>query len=278
MSTVTHPLIHLAYAYELGHKDVAVEALVLATTSYDDKHKYLDNPSYLKEPARYSTKSILEILTKIKNDSQFDGVFRRPGYHNIELLYSKYEKVLLDHWRAWDLTPVQHSSGKSNLNTQFQQAQYAAAALAVGSTTSYVDKDHPEKKHDFFLIHILTSLHAVRVLLPIIPAEYHPSLLRQWHLVVVTLYITQLRPSIDPDEIARYPTKNRDWSWAEMQALTGEWANDAHFVKTVRALKAAGATWEEEKWWYLRAALKFIDEFKGWGGHTGAVPNLSAFQ
>ncbi|KAI5302238.1 hypothetical protein KEM56_000885, partial [Ascosphaera pollenicola] len=272
--TVTHPLIHLAYAYELGHKDVAVEALVLATTSYDDNHKYIESPTYLKGPALYSTKSILEILTKIRNDSQFDGIIRRPGYQNIELLFSKYEGVLLDHWRAWDLTPVQHANGKSNLNSQFQQAQYAAAALVVASSTSYVDKDDNEKKHDFFLLHILTSLHAIRVLLPIIPTEFHVSLLRQWHLIVISLYITQLRPNVDPGEIARYPTRGRDWSWAEMQALTGEWAADAHFVKAVRAFKAAGATWEEEKWWYLRAALKFIDEFRGWGGRSVDVPNM----
>ncbi|KAI5295707.1 hypothetical protein KEM52_000455 [Ascosphaera acerosa] len=284
VSGVTHPLIHLGYAYELSHPDVAVEALTLATTSYGDRHKYLEDAHYADKPAPYTSRSVLEILQRMRDDPQFDGLFTHAGVSNLSALFSKHEDRLLDHWRAWDLAPTSDAGGagaspdRRSLNAQFQQAFYASAALVAGSSTAFIGQGTgTERYHDFFIVHLLTSLHAVRVLLPIIPAEYHVPLLREWHLMTVALYVTQLRPRVDPDSIAKYPVNDRGWAWVQEQALAGAWAADAHFVKAVRAFKVGGETWPEDEAWYLRAALKFIDEFKGWAGHMDDKPVASAF-
>ena len=74
---VGHPLIHLGYAYELQSKEIATEALGMASVCYNDLHKYLDESSYTTESS-YSTTSPLEILHKIHEDKRFDGLFDGP--------------------------------------------------------------------------------------------------------------------------------------------------------------------------------------------------------
>jgi hypothetical protein len=51
-----------------------------------------------------------------------------------------------------------------------------------------------------------------------------------------------------------------------MMINTGPHKLDAHFVKAVRAIKAAGAVWGDPDQFYEKAAVKFVREFDGWGG------------
>ncbi|KAL6720684.1 hypothetical protein ACLMJK_002609 [Lecanora helva] len=246
-----HPLIHLGYAYEVSSRDVAMEALGLATTSYSFLHKYLDEPFYTKPPA-YSASSPMEILKNVSVDERFDNLFSHPGADNIGPLFAAHEAALLDHWNAWQLP---------NLWSQFRDAQYAATALLVATHERRYSRDF-----DFFIVHLLTTSHAVRILLPLIPAKFHTSLVRQWWLVTIAVYVAQLRPHITIRSILDYEVGDRDWPWAEKQAVECKWALDAHFVKAVRAMKVAAETWGDTEQYYLKAACKFADEFDGWGG------------
>lgn len=99
-----------------------------------------------------------------------------------------------------------------------------------------------------------------------IPAKFHTSLVRQWWLFTLAVYIAQSRPDIDLDKINEYDVKSRDWRYVEHAALTSSHSLDAHFVKVLRAMKVASETWNDESLFYLKAALKFADEFGGWGG------------
>jgi hypothetical protein len=49
---------------------------------------------------------------------------------------------------------------------------------------------------------------------------------------------------------------------------TGKHKLDAHFVKAVRAMKAAATVWGDEDQFYEKAAVKFVREFEGWGGFS----------
>lgn len=244
-----HPLIHLGYAYELSSCELAMEALALATTSYNFLHKYLDDASYTK-PSTYSTSSPIEILQRVSDDKRFDNLFDHPGPDNIGPLFEDHEEAVLEHWNAWHF---------SNPRKQFEDSQFAAVALLVGTHKNCED-------YDFFLVHLLTTSHAVRIILPLIPAKYHVNLVRQWWLITLAVQIAQLRPKIDVESITGYDMKGKDWAWVDRQAIAGKWSLDSHYVKALRAMKESAKTWGDEEQYYLKAACKFGEEFDGWGG------------
>lgn len=245
---VGHPLIHLGYAFEISSRDIAMESLGMATTCYNYLHKYLDDPSYTK-PSVYTTPSPLEILQRIREDKQFDGVFDHPG-NSLEELFEKHEDALLEHWNAWRL---------SEPRKQFEDSQQAAVALLVAT-------HEPGHQYDFFLVHLLTTTHAVRIVLPFIPTKFHVPLLRQWWLLTLAVYVGQLRPAIDFDNIRKYDLGGKDWDWNLKQAVEGKHSKDPHYVKAIRAMKEAAKTWGDDDQFYVKAAAKFATEFDGWGG------------
>lgn len=226
-----------------------MEALGLATTSYNFLHKYLDDPQY-SNPSTSNTSSPLEILQRVHSDKRLDNLFDHRGASNIEPLFEDHEALVLEHWNAWQL---------SNPKKQFEDSQHAAAALLVAT-------HKPGSGYDFFVVHLLTTSHAVRILLPLIPAKFHVALVRQWWLLTLAVYIAQTRPEIKLDTITGYDTKGRDWKWVEKQAVESKWALDAHYVKGLRAMKEAAQTWGDKEEYYIKAAVRFGEEFSGWGG------------
>lgn len=253
-----HPLIHLGYALELNSRIVAIEALTLASAFYGDLHKYLDDPKYTRPPPPDATHSTpLELLHRAAGDKRFDGLFKEVGGDNLSQLFAKREDTLLEYWNAWRLD--------SDARTQFKHSQRAAVAVLVA--TQHLPSEQKEMpKHDFFFCHLLTTSHAVRILLPLLDARWHGSLARQWWLLTAALYIAQLRPTIKEEKIADVQLDGRDWKWVDHQALAGKWKLDAHFVKACRAMKVAAETWGDTDQFYLKAAVKFAAEFAGWGG------------
>lgn len=215
--TVGHPLIHLGYAYEFDSREIAMEALALTATQYSFLHRYLDDPSYTKPPP-FSSTSPTELLNKLASDERFDNLFKEPGFANIEPLFQKHESLVLEYWNAWDL------SSSADPIEQFRESQEAAVAMLVATV--------PPGTHayNFFVVHVLTTSHAVRILLPVVPAKFHVSLVRQWWLLALAVYIAVLRPKVDPDYVPGDP-KGKGWKHVESRALNSQWATDAHYVK-----------------------------------------------
>jgi hypothetical protein len=195
-----------------------MEALGLAATQHNFLHQYIDDPSYTK-PAPFSSASPLELLNKLASDSRFDGLFKEPGFGNIDPLFQKHEPLVLEYWNAWDLSTASMSPME-----QFRESQEAAVAMLVATV--------PPGTHayNFFVVHVLTTSHAVRILLPLVPVKFQLPLVRQWWLLALAVYIAVLRPKIDPDYVPG-EVKGRVWRDVESRALTSEWATDAHFVK-----------------------------------------------
>jgi len=227
-----------------------MEALGLATTSYNFLHKYLDDSSYTK-PSTYRTQPPMEILKCMASDERFDGIIDDEGSTDLEKLFTDHEELLLEYWNAWHI---------SSPKRQFEDSQYAATALLAATQKS------GSSSYDFFLVHILTASHAVRILLPVVPAEFHIALVRQWWLLSLAVYVIQLRPSIDLKSVSGYDIAGRDWKWINQQAIGSRWATDAHYVKALRAMEVAASTWGDQSTFYIRAAVKFGEGFKGWGG------------
>jgi len=189
-----------------------MEALAMASTEYSPLHKYLDTTSSTK-PSTYSTTSPLEILHKIASDTRFDGLFSGKGSSNITKLFEEHEPLVLEHWNAWTITDPKK---------QFEDSQEAAVTLLVRTV------ERGTHAYDFFMVHILTTSHAVRILLPLIPKKFQVTLVRQWWLLAISVYIAQLRPKIN-DDLESKPV--RSWADVEALAIRGSWSTDAHYVK-----------------------------------------------
>jgi hypothetical protein len=87
-------------------------------------------------------------------------------------------------------------------------------------------------KYDFFIVHVLTSSHAIRILLPLLPAKFHVSLLRQWWLFALAVYIAQMRPEIDMGKaMGNDGSEKKGWKYVVDKALNGPHSTDAHHVK-----------------------------------------------
>ncbi|KAL8733984.1 MAG: hypothetical protein Q9166_001745 [cf. Caloplaca sp. 2 TL-2023] len=227
-----------------------MEALGMVASSYNHLHKYLDDPSYTK-PSSHSTTSPLELICRLQKDNRFDGLFTHEGADNLGPLFEKHEVEVLEYWNAWHV---------ADPTGEFKASQMVAAALLVAP--------HKQggKPYDFFIVHLLTTSHAVRILLPLIPPKYHVPLVRQWWLLTLAVYIAQLRPEIVLTSVTDYDLKDRNWDWVDEQAVSGKHALDAHYVKALRAMKTAAQTWGDEDEFYKKAAVRFADEFDGWGG------------
>lgn len=246
------PLIHLALALQMSVRDIAMEALTLAATSYynNDIFKYSDDPSYFQAESSYKTSSITEILYKIRTDQRFNNdALGLPGEQNMTVIFRDHEAALLDHCNAWTIS--------SDPTTYFRESQKAAITLLMGTKTS-------EEKYDKSLLHPLLMSHAIHVILPHTPDKVHVSLVQQWWLTTLAIYVAQLRPEIDFDVLAAYDTQDKNWDWIKQQALKSPYATDAYFLQTLRVLKELGEAWEDSEEYFLKASVKFVDDFDGW--------------
>lgn len=254
--TVGHPLIHLAYAFEVSSREVALEALSLASVCYGPTHKYLDDPSYSQAEASYYSHSPFEILTKVRTDKRLTNLFTTPGDHNTEVVFREAEATILNHWNAWKIP-----TGSDAIRC-FRESQ----ELAVALLTATLNPATPDQKYDFFFVHVLTASHAVRVLLPLIPAKFQIPLVRQWWLLTLAIYIGQLRPEIRLDTIRKQDTSNKGWAYVKDKALHGEHSTETHYIKALRVFRDMAKMWGDPEGYYLKAAVKFADGFTGWGG------------
>lgn len=192
-----------------------MESLAMASTEYNFFHKYLDDPSYTK-PSPLKTSNPLELLTQMASDKRVAELFKEPGYDNIDPLFQKHEDLVMEYWNAWTL---------DNPTRQFQESQEAAVSLLVATV--------PPGTHsyNFFVVHLLTTSHAVRILLPMIPAKYHISLVRQWWLLTAAVYLIFKCPKIDPDNVRPTDVAGKQWNYVEDKALNSAYSTDAHYVK-----------------------------------------------
>ncbi|KAK9800044.1 putative MGS207 protein [Seiridium cardinale] len=253
-----HPFIHLAYAYEFDSPEVATEALSLGCTEYDIMHQFIDVSR--PDTSNYHTIKLEDVFRRTREDDGFKGLFELPGFNNIATILSNRESAVLRHWSGWTAQgePIQ----------QLEECMYAATLTLINSATS-------AGEYDFFLAHILTVGHALRVLFPLMPAEHQNTVMREYGLYCVLVYIAQLCPKVDQTPLDAEVSKDCSWDLVCKQTLDSDFAYDVHFAKVVRALKTADETWGARGDLYLKAAHLFVSKFSGWTGFglgTDAIP------
>ncbi|KAJ5904846.1 uncharacterized protein N7473_001762 [Penicillium subrubescens] len=253
-----HPFIHLAYAYEFRSKEVATQALSQGCTEYNPIHLFLDHPS--PDTSAYKTNSLATIFEKVRTDSRLDNLFDNPGYNNLETLQEAQNlAILLEHWNAWEVADTLQ---------QFEECCDLSVLLSISN-------GNPDVSFDFFNAHIMTVAHALRVLWHYLPPQRHVPVLRQYALFGIMTYVCQLRPKFTIESVEAVKTDGRDWQWVIDTALPDKWALDAHFFKVIRAPKAFEETFGRKDDFYLKAAIKYVTEFRGWKGHGKGVSGIS---
>jgi hypothetical protein len=195
-----------------------MEALSVIASSYNYLHKYLDDESYTK-PSPIPFSSPLELLQRLANDDRFDGLLSEQAGDDCEALYEKvkFEPLIMEYWNAWTI---------DDPKKDFEESQKVAVMLLVATV-----EDDKKDLYDFFLLHLLTTSHAVRILLPLVPGQFHINLVRQWWLLTLTTYVGQLRPKFDPKLIDEVELEDKKWDSVIDKAINGPYATDEHYVK-----------------------------------------------
>lgn len=219
-------------------------------------HRYFDSPP--PDTSTYKTKDLQEVLSRVRQDERFDGHFDLPGFVNTFTLHAKCEDAILEHWNAWVL---------ENYSQQFEALFDFAVRVAVETANA-------EVQYDFFLIHVLTVAHAMRVILPHTPEHHRDSILRQFAMWTIIIYCAQLRRPFDTESIESTQLDGHDWKWVQEQGLRSKWSLDSHYVKVIRALKFGADLYGEKDSWYLKAAVKFASEFNEWTGFGAGVEGM----
>ncbi|EWC45978.1 hypothetical protein DRE_04771 [Drechslerella stenobrocha 248] len=252
---VGHPLIHLGYALEIEDQGLAVEALSMVATSYQSVHEFVDNPNPPK--TFLSITDIREILDRIHEDDTFDGVCDSYGAgHPDRVLDESPPNMLFDSYEI----------KKETMADTFQrQAEVAVLLFATSHKKS-------DPQYDFFLAHAVNAAYALRIVLPHLDIQQAWHVLRSHMVLSSVVYVSQCRPKIKEKLVYGVDVDGKDWEYIRNKALQGEWRHDAHYVKVLRSLqefdKLFGKGRPDSKNYnlYLKAAVKFADEFTGWTG------------
>ncbi|KAF7186961.1 Questin oxidase [Pseudocercospora fuligena] len=255
-----HPIIHLAYAYDFECKEIASEGLSLLLTDYSDFHALMDEPQ--SDNSTYKTTSLAEVLERVYHDSRFDNLTQHPGIVEMEKVMKAQGTAVIEHWNAWQVTD------------QLQQLEHICDLGTLLALTTF---DH-EQEFDFFLLHLMTVAHGVRSMWLHIPENKRVDMLREYGLLAISIYVCQQRPPIRSERITDVELGGRDWEWVRKTAREHPAKFDVHFYKAVRAPEEFKGTWGDKDEFYLKAAVRYLDDFRGWTGFGEGIPGFDEKQ
>ena len=117
-------------------------------------------------------------------------------------------------------------------------------------------------KLDFFLLHALTSIHAIHSLIPILTPQELVELLRGHIIATLAWYVSRGRPSLQVDLLLNYEisesTKSAANPWLDIfqRAIL---APEAHIIKVIRACSVGQILFGQDCQLLDQAWLKLAD-------------------
>ena len=244
MCGLAHPLIHIGYALELDSVTVAVEALEMTAVC----HNYLSDVFNRLGAPRSPSLTVLRIFKAVRSDVRFP-IIGRPGDTNRQPFIEQYHDVVLSHYNQWNMSDDDPPKAIEEL---FDLTLYIYCATHKANQVEF----------DFFLLHLLTAVHAIRTTYPHIENQQTiRSLLHQFFYFAIVLYVCQLRPEINEQLINDYlvDLEKLNWQYVIDRTLNTKIIDDAHAVKVVRALRDAEQVYGSKNGLYLKAAVKTVD-------------------
>ncbi|KAI8137021.1 hypothetical protein BJV82DRAFT_636920 [Fennellomyces sp. T-0311] len=285
-----HPVIHLGYAIEFDLPSVAAEGLALAACSSGKFSYFLPDHSPVQDTlgkineyhdtADYTVanlgigskpctngnhsnghKSLEQVLKdnamvqlaeEICKDPDFDDVvsFADKNKLRVVLANEKAVEKLKGYTSRWQ---VDDSDVQIKLKEMFMASMLVYGAGAIREQGI---------KLDFFLLHALTSIHAIHSLVPILKPHETADLLRGHAVATLAWYVSRGRPSLQVDLLLKYElsesTKNATNPWLNIfeRAIP---APEAHIIKVVRACALGQILYGHECLPLEQAWLKLAD-------------------
>ncbi|KAG0352126.1 hypothetical protein BG005_008391 [Podila minutissima] len=236
-----HPLIHLGYGIDFGIDAIVAEGLAMMAVTSKMMSPFVVAPATkvekvttkiasqlsISEPS--SAKTVMDILTAIREDRELDNVTSYPEVNKTmdvaksKVAASKVQK-LLSEWKVEET--IQDIDLKA-------KELYKACLLAVGGTGLRNGK----VKQDFFLMHALTSVLFVHKLAHALPPAYAVSCLTSHLGASLAYYISRGRPQVDVDALLNYRGKqsldpSNPWLSIIKRAVD---IDEVHVTKVVRS-------------------------------------------
>ena len=240
---LAHPLIHIGYAFELDHELVASEALGMTAVCYNYLHEVVDR----LQPPTSPSKIALEIFKDIRADDQLP-TFDKPDA-SYEAIVKNKSTQIFSHYNQWKIN-------KDDLPKSIEEL-FDFTVYVFGATHK-----SDQILFDFFLLHLLTSMHAIRTMYPHFNnPELFQRVLLQFFYFAIVVYVAQLRPEINEKLIDDYPIENEKTNWKYIidRTLNTKLIDDAHAVKVVRALRDAEEVYGKKNGLYMKTAVKMIE-------------------
>lgn len=241
---VLHPLIHLGYAFALDNPIVGVEALTLFAVTYDRLHRMIDE---LPSPQSASL-SPWQIFDNVRLDEQLK-MDEKPLSESLPFVFAKFTDGVLFHYNQWQM----EEDEEKVLEDLFDFSVYVYGATHRSDEVTF----------DFYLLHLLTGVHAMRLLHPHVhDRRAMRHLLREFFYFALILYVARGRPAIRRELIDRSSIDNADWSEVIERTLNSDLAKIMHLVKVIYSLKEAEMVYGKKNGLYLKTAIKSVNNVK----------------
>ncbi|KAI9258025.1 hypothetical protein BDA99DRAFT_515054 [Phascolomyces articulosus] len=173
---------------------------------------------------------LVDLMEEIHRDTDFDGVVKFTDSNKIRAFLANSQAV--EKVKAYASRWHVHDDAK-DLQAKVKEL-YTACMLCYGSTAIR----EQGIKLDFFLMHALTSIHAIHLLLPILAPNEAAALLKGHAAATLSYYVSRGRPSMQVELLLKYESdeaandSGNPWLKICERAIH---APEAHIIKVVRA-------------------------------------------
>lgn len=253
-------MITLGDSMEARNPILVVQSLVQASVHYSNPVYAILSDSRLDQPHEEPLNPE-SILGKIASDGRFSINLPGPGFHHVAAVLSSpaTTSAILGYVHQLDITSVQEV---------LQQISHLSVLMLCAAHK----KDLPA--FDMYLSRPISLVQSLRVLLQECRNErLKTSLIRRTWLLIVLVYVTQMRPYLDKSLVSSFPLPEEQPTWDgllqpfhdQSNGLVGKYI-DTHFLRALRSLHALSVTDKTNGSLYLKAAWKLDSQWGGWAG------------
>jgi len=258
------PLVFMSDAMELQTAVMVVESLTLAAVDWTEPiYDILTSPQSPRHIGEFS--SPWEIIGRLAYDGRFSGIMKSgAGFYGVSQIFTNLgaKAAVVDYLQQLDCRdPTEALQELSRLSVSLLCATHKPAVPAF----------------DFYFAHIPILINSVRVLLDEFDEPHHQVvLIRGLWLLVILLYITQLRPVINQQLLTCVdaPPPNLSWNgifehYRRRDASVPGAFGDMTLLRTLRSLWELSKVDDEGGRLHLQAAWKLFSQWTRWTGREG---------
>lgn len=248
-------MITLSDAMEARNSILVVQTLVMASVNFSSEiHDILIDPR-LDQPNE-ATANPDVILGRIAYDGRFSIKYAGPGWHNVSAVLSNAsaKAALMDYLHQLDTRDPQLLSKLSRVSVLMLCAAHKKNLPAF----------------DLYLSRPLSLVRSLHVLLNECHRQQLDWLVRGTWLLMILVYVTQLRPNLDESLISSFSGQE---SWGDlMEPLKADTETleakyfDPYFLRALRSLQILSSTVGDNESLYLKATQKLVHEWESWSG------------